>query len=345
MFSLSLNAFSCASLGTRATRSSRVYLVGGSGNNTTDPDITLELYSWASPPLLRTEGGKQHHQPCSGTYEHSNAGADGTVAPEPTSATTITLPASTAPGRAPAPTLARMTASQQGEVPSARIGHAAVTLTRPPPSSSSLPSPSRLSSIFLFGGESPTPSTAASTDEGYKSLVYPKLGDVYEGTPQSPSGTTLVWRSLSPPVMQTPREDPADTSGGSGNGGNVGNGGNATATDPDANIDAPAPIAFHASCAALVRGSSSGGGGGSGDCDGDGSSGAEEALLVHGGMDQSLELSADLWAFFPSRISNKIPSEGTGGGGVRGENASSAACNSGGDWATCWERLTPQGEG
>lgn len=248
----------------------------------------------------------------------------------------ITLPASTAPGQVSAPTLARITASQEGDVPTARIGHAAVTLTKCP-SSSPPPSPSRFSSIFLFGGEAPTPSTSGSTDEGSIPLLYPKLGDVYEGTPKSPSGATMVWRLLSPPgMMQTPRDEPADAGGGRG-----GNGGNATTIDSDADVDVPPPMAFHASCAALVRCSNNGGGG---DYSGDGSSAAEEALLVHGGMDQSSELLTDLWAFFPSRLF-KVASEETGGGGVRGEGTSRIVGNSGGDWATGWEKLTPQGEG
>lgn len=164
--------------------------------------------------------------------------------------------------------------------------------------------------------------------------MYPKLADVYEGTPKSPFGT-LVWRSLTSSKTQPPR-DPStiDTIGGSGNGGNA-------TTDSDAVVHVPAPMAFHASCAALLRGSSSGG-----DSSGDGRSGdssscgAEQALLVHGGMNRSSELLVDLWAFFPSRLS-KVASGGTGGGGDVG----SAGGNSDRDRTTGWERLLPQGEG
>lgn len=303
-----------------------MYLVGGSGTKTSDPDIALELFSWSSPCLSGAEGEKLH-EPSSGTFDNSNAAEDKPVASAPASPATITSLGSSTPGAVSAPTLVRVTASQEGEVPTARIGHAAVTLTQPP--SSPPASSSRPSSIFLFGGEAPIASNCA--DEGSRSPGYPKLGDIYEGTPKGPSGT-LVWRSLTSSLTQTPQNSTAtEAIGASGNGGNV-------TTAPDIVIDVPAPMAFHAFCAALVRGSSGGSSG-----DGNSDANVEQALLVHGGINQNLELLEDLWAFFPSRLS-KLASGGQSGV-VRGGDATSVDSNGGGVRATGWERLLPQGNG
>ncbi|CAM9325983.1 unnamed protein product, partial [Laminaria digitata] len=74
---------------------------------------------------------------------------------------------------------------------------------------------------------------------------------------------TLVWRALS-------TGPPRDTNDAGGVG---------EALDVD-KPDVPFPMAFHAACAASVRG--------------------KEAIVVHGGMNQSSELLGDLWALFPT---------------------------------------------
>lgn len=272
--------------------------MGGSGTTTNDPDIALGCFSWSSSPASAVEGQRQL---CDTDCSSRDAAAvtDHSVAAAPSA---TVLPISSAQ-HVPVPALVRVSTSQEGDVPPARIGHAAVTLT-----TSSLRSPplSRLNSIFVFGGEASNPSTC--DEDGSGPPVYPKYADVYEATPKATSGA-LIWRALSPPRAVSPR-DP-------------------TIPDSEPHVAFPAPVAFHASCAASVC---VGGGGNSG-------SGTERALLIHGGKNQSSELLADLWAFFPGRLS-KVASNG---GGAVVEGGDGGSVNS--DQTTGWERLQPQGEG
>ena len=134
--------------------------------------------------------------------------------------------------------------------------------------------------IILFGGEA-----CIRTDGGY-----PKLSDVYEGSPREPSGT-LVWRALTGPPGETNNAEVVV--------------GEADVVKPDG----PVPMAFHAACAASVR--------------------DEEAIVVHGGMNQSSELLGDLWALFPrSRPGDTSHAHGD-------DNSETFS----------WERLHPEGEG
>lgn len=116
---------------------------------------------------------------------------------------------------------------------------------------------------------------------------YPKLSGVYEGTPSEPPGT-LTWRALIEPSEETKNAEPVVVGG------------------SEAEPDVPVPTAFHAACVASVRG--------------------EEAMVVHGGINQSSELLGDLWAFFPRA---KV---GDGDHGHGGESF-------------YWERLQPEGGG
>lgn len=278
--------------------------MGGSGTTSNDPDIALGCFSLSSSPHSIGAGRQQS---CTSTCNSSDsAAADHTVAAAP-SATISPIPhASSAPG----PILVRATASQEGDVPVARIGHSAVTL--PHPSGRSPPSSrSTSTSIFVFGGEAANPST--EDEDGPEPPWYPKFADVYEATPKHPSGT-LVWRALTPPRTPTPR-DPTTTD-----------------AEPHVAHDFPAPVAFHASCAASVCGT--GGGNSSG--------GTERALLVHGGINQGSELLADLWAFVPARRSK---ASSNGGAVEGGDGGGSVNSDSNGDRTTGWELLQPQGEG
>lgn len=241
--------------------------------------------------------------------------------------------AAAAAGPTPFPALARITASQEGDVPISRIGHAAVTLVDP----SRAP---LLSSIYLFGGEASNPTPARNGCGG--SPVYPKLGDVYEATPKSGSAA-LVWRVLTlPDKVQSPPEASTTTKKTGGSNGN----GNEAATELGAAPIVPPPMAFHASCAACVPGSGSmrdpSGDKGSGDSGG----GVERAMLIHGGLNQTSELLGDLWAFLPGRLSSA-----DGGGGERGDGAAgsgdvgSVGSNGDANRMARWERLLPEGEG
>lgn len=269
----------------------RVYLVGGSGAANNDPDIALECFSWSSSSQCSGEGQRQL---CDNAGKGGGtATANHTIAAAP-SATIAPVSSSTGPVAGPA--LVCMPASQEGDVPAARIGHAAVALTTSPTSSGR-------PSILVFGGEASNPGDP----------LYPKFADVYEATPKARSGD-LVWRALTPPRVPTPRKSTSID------------------TEPHIAHDVPAPVAFHAFCAASVCGAG----------DGDGSSGTERALLIHGGMNQSSELLADLWAFFPGRLSSTASS----GGGATREGGDGASVNSSYDGATTgWNRLQPQGEG
>lgn len=287
-----------------ATEPNRVYLVGGSGASTSDPDIALACFSWSSSPH---SSGEAQQQSCNSACNSNDAAAvdDAVAAAAPSATISRKLPTSSVPRSA----FGRVSASQEGDVPAARIGHAAVTL----PSSSQRPTASsRPTSIFVFGGEASNPSTAHENGSGRP--VCRKFADVYEATPKAASGT-LVWRALTPARVPTPR-DPT-----------------AIDAEPHVSLDYPAPVAFHASCAACVSGTSGGG-----------SSGTERALLIHGGINQSSELLGDLWAFFPARLSHAA-SNGRGGAGEGGDAGRSVNTNSNGDRTTGWERLQPQGEG
>jgi len=168
------------------------------------------------------------------------------------------------------------------------------------------------SSIFVFGGEASCPSAAAcSGGDESAPAEHPTLADVYEASPKGTSGI-LVWRALTPAGVRCP-------------------GGLKDTTESDPVRDTPAPVAFPASCAASVRGSCEAENGGGN------SDGIEEALLVHGGRDQRSELLADLWAFFPSRLSKCLLQVG----GEGGQEGNEDGCGT----ATGWQRLNPQGEG
>ena len=254
--------------------------MGGSGTATSDPDIALSCFCWAWPHPVGAEG------------RHGNAS-----------------------GRQfPSPTLTRVTASQEGDVPPARIGHAAVTLA----SSALAPTPSQTSSsIFVFGGEASGPNAASCSEDETAAATYPKLADVYEGCPKGSSGL-LVWRALTPTRVRSPPDS----------------------TEPpesDVARDVPPPMAFHASCAASIRGSCD-----ADSADGDGN-GTEKALLVHGGRGHNSEMLADLWAFVPGRLS-KFLLQGEGEGGQGDTENSKGGCG-GGVRATGWQLLQPQGEG
>lgn len=250
--------------------------MGGLGPTSNDPDIALGCLCWSWPSPVGPEGH----------------------------------PGKTSGRQVCSPTLTRATPSQEGDVPTARIGHAAVVL----PSSPLAPTPSSTSSsIFVFGGEASSPSAATCCGVESAPAEYPKLADVYEGSPKGASGV-LVWRALAPAGVRSQR-DLAET------------------TESDAVRDTPAPMAFHASCAASVRGSREADNGG-GDSDD-----IEKVLLVHGGRDSHSELRADLWAFFPSRLS-KLSLKGSERG--QGDNDES---NGGCGTATGWQRLNPQGQG
>lgn len=212
--------------------------MGGLTSRKNDPDIALRMFTWSSPGCPIGNEGKQN-----GERENPELG------------TAI-------------PTLASMCASQEGNIPVVRIGHAAVVN-------------SSGTAIFLFGGETHSTTTVRSSS---------KLSDVYEGTPKEPSGT-LVWRALiDPGPMVTSADDEANPVGGK-------------VSSPDA----PAPTAFHAACACLVRG--------------------EWAMVVHGGLSQSSELLTDLWAFRLRR--------------TEGSNAPDPPPTA--DFS--WERLLPEGVG
>ena len=278
--------------------------MGGSGTASNDPDIALGCFCWSSP---QHPVGERRRQSCVGACNNSSdsAAADHIVAAAPSATITPIRYASPAPD----PVLVRVTASQEGDVPAARIGHSAVTLPNPSPRS---PPSSRTTStsIFVFGGEAANPSTADDNGSGPPS--HPKFADVYEATPKTPSGT-LVWRALTPPRVPAPR-DPTTID-----------------TEPIVTHDFPAPVAFHASCSASVCGAEGG----------NRSGGTERALLVHGGINQSSEMLADLWAFVPTRRSNASSNDGV----VDGGDGSGAYGNSNGDGTTGWELLQPQGEG
>lgn len=214
-----------------------MFLVGGSPPRNSGPDISLGLCSWSlsGRPCLPSRGnGPNESIPTENTVDEEAA--------------TVTV-------------LANTGACQEGDVPSARIGHSAIAdLSR--------------STIILFAGESLIPSTNGS---------YPKLSDVYEGTPKEPSGA-LVWRAL------------IDSKVANAEGSNL--------QAPDT----PAPMAFHATCAACVRG--------------------ERAMLVHGGMDEGMELLGDIWAFF---LTTEL------GDGDHGKDGDTTGFS--------WERLVPEGAG
>ena len=119
---------------------------------------------------------------------------------------------------------------------------------------------------------------------------YPKLSGVYEGTPSDSTGA-LVWRALEGPPQEKENVEAV-----------VGEAGGA---EPDG----PVPMAFHAACAASVR--------------------DKEAIVVHGGMNQSSELLGDLWALFPkSKPGNSSQGHGVGNSEM-----------------FRWEHLQPEGEG
>lgn len=292
--------------------------MGGSGTATSDPDISVGLFSWSSPSLSRAGGRGEQHDGISKTKQTA------ATAPAPTGASLATRDIT---GSSVAPVLTRLVASQEGDIPAARIGHAAVTMVDPASSSSSRPA-----SIILFGGEASNPTPATSTDDDSGSLVYPKLDDVYEGIPKAPSGT-LVWRALpfQRAVSETPREaSPATTAkvgGGAKNG--------VAPIDSEDVPLVPSPMAFHASCAALVSSSGKSSSNSIGD--------AEPAMMIHGGMDESSQLLGDLWAFFPARRSEGLPPGEKGAAeasdvGRRGSSGASVI-------TTGWERLQPEGEG
>lgn len=236
--------------------------MGGSTTSKEGPDVALGAYT-----LSRSNGpqGTTRTQTQPGESARTPEGSSINEAAAAVLATTPIADGGSNTADARAVLTRCNTVSQAGDIPTARIGHAAVVVDPAQPK------------IILFGGE------ACIRNDGGE---YPKLCDVYEGTPTEPSGT-LVWRALSEPPREnhTP-EVPA-----------VG--------ESDVAPDAPVPMAFHAACAASVRG--------------------EEAVVVHGGMNQSSELLGDLWAFFP---------RSTLGDGDHGNGGESI----------CWERLQPEGE-
>ncbi|CAM9945143.1 unnamed protein product [Scytosiphon promiscuus] len=285
-------------VGNRQVHVLLVFLLGGSGTTTSDPDIALQLFSWSAPSSSEHPDGV------------SKKGTTAATASAPAGTSLATRTFTTAPV---APVLKRLVSSQEGDVPAARIGHAAVTLVDPASSTSIRPA-----RIVLFGGEASNPTPASSAEDGSGYVVHLKLGDVYEATAKCPSGT-LVWRALAvhSAVLDTPREASTATAkvlGGVKNG-----------LAPIESEDAPkepSPMAFHASCAAPVSS-----GGSSGD--------TELAMLIHGGIDQSSKLLGDLWAFFPGEVGVESEASNVGRGGSRD-------C---GGRAAGWERLQTEGEG
>lgn len=231
-----------------------MYLVGGSATRKNDPDITLGSYILLS---LSGDGPTEPRQQCKGTTLSNAAGTN--RSPEH-----VTIGVTNAVA---AVTNSKHTgaSSQEGDVPAARIGHAAVVSPR--------------STIIIFGGEASTPPLSAPaptlapdpvpTPVNGQSLP-PKLSDVYEGAPKEPLGTTITWRALINPAeltISTGGEGKADATGGRGM---------STTTPPTRNT--PGPRAFHAACSALIRG--------------------EWAMVVHGGVgDGPAGLLEDLWAF------------------------------------------------
>lgn len=146
----------------RRPNARRVYLVGGSATRRTDPDIALGVCTWSSPACLEepSSGGEGQQHSNDNNSNTTTAADGGGVAPT----TTVT-------------SIVYTGAPQEGDVPSARIGHAAVVHT------------SR-SAIVLFGGESASAAAGPSPT---------KLPGVYEGSPREPSGK-LVWRALIDPA-------------------------------------------------------------------------------------------------------------------------------------------------
>ena len=135
----------------------RVYLIGGTATKRGDPDISLSVYNywWSRPeiPPCESYGERQPDDNDSARINHTAAAIRSSTA-RAEFATTYG-------------------AFQEGDIPPARIGQAAVV------------NPSR-SSIIVFGGE---------TTSAVAGVPFAKLSDIYEGVPKEPSGT-LVWRSL-----------------------------------------------------------------------------------------------------------------------------------------------------
>lgn len=173
----------------------RVYLIGGSTTSKDGPDIALGAYRWS---------------PSGGPHHHGTASSEG----QPDETSTPIGEGGNIAAAAAAVVLTNCKVSQIGDIPTARIGHAAVVVVHP----------AAQSKIILFGGEA-----CIRADGGY-----PKLSGVYEGTPSEPTGT-LVWRALAGPPGETENVEAVV--------------GEAVGDEPDG----PVPMAFHAACAASVR--------------------------------------------------------------------------------------------
>lgn len=193
-----------------------------------DPNIFLDVYecTWSDP--ADTPPTEETGKECGGGPDNINVAAE---AADQT-ATAPVLAASTTLNRASG-SLVEITAvdgvTQEGEVPPARIGHAAVV-------------DSSRSAIFVFGGEVASISATASLP------LFAKLSDVYEGVPKDSNlgrltGTTLAWRALAEPASSTSVSTVGDPTAAS----------NGKTSIAVAEAQAPAPMAFHAACTASMN--------------------------------------------------------------------------------------------
>lgn len=198
-----------------------MYLVGGSATRKNDPDITLGSCSRSS----LSGDGRTEPQQCNDTTISNATSANRSLVHAAVAVTNAAAAVASSKHIGPC--------SQEGDVPAARIGHAAVVSPR--------------STIIIFGGEActPSPPAPAPAPVNGQSLL-PKLSDVYEGAPKEPSGTTIAWRALIDPAgstISTGGEGKADSTGGRG-----------MSTTTSTTRDTPGPRAFHAACSALIRG-------------------------------------------------------------------------------------------
>lgn len=174
-----------------------------------DPDIALGLSRWSSSLKTHQDdvAGNERKLPTNTAPPEACLQGDALKA-------AAVAARSTTDGEVLA---ANVSGSQEGDIPAARIGHAAVV-------------GSAQRTIILFAGQTP-----GDAFNGHCQ----KLADVHEGTLKDPSSATLVWRILSHPRSSAIADSLANDS---------------TPNGVDSPENAPPPMAFHASCAASVQG-------------------------------------------------------------------------------------------
>lgn len=200
-----------------------------------DPNIFLNVYECTRSDPAYTPPPEGSEQECGGGSDNINVAveaADSTATSPVVAASTAINGASGSSNSLPGGLVEITTVdgvTQEGQVPPARIGHAAVV-------------DSSRSAIFVFGGEVASTTVAASLP------LFAKLSDVYEGVPKDSkpgrlSGITLTWRSLAEPASSTSVSAVGDPTAASNSRTNV----VVTGTH------APPPMAFHAACTASMN--------------------------------------------------------------------------------------------